>query len=158
MIQIRKMELIELPQVLKLHLAGLEHEMSFLNKIIPGRRIKSEEVERIAQIFSQALRSGEGQIFIAKDQKDYVGYCYVVRKFYPIEEPQICGCINGVYVKEIYRGQGIAKKLVEKSFDWLREHHVTYVELNHMINEEGTTAFWKKLGFEPIQLMCAKKI
>lgn len=161
--QVRAMHIHELEPVIDLHLEGLDQELQLLNQVFPGKQVDYSGRDQLTQLLQQVLQSGEGEIFIAVDENikgdaKYVGYCLVTKKVYPVEEPKICGCINGIYVKDGYKRKGLGQKLFDKSLNWLRQEKVTYLELYHMINDPRAKAFWEKMGFTKVQYNCARKL
>jgi GNAT superfamily N-acetyltransferase len=156
--QIREMFLTELEAVMDLHLEGLEQELALMNLIFPGKSVDYSGRDQLNRLLTQVVTTGEGQIIVAIDQGKYAGYCLVTKKVYPVEKPKLCGCINGIYVKEPYKRQGVGTKLFQDAVSWLKREGVTYLELYHMINDERATSFWQKMGFKPVQLNCAMKL
>lgn len=156
--QVREMVMSEIESVIDLHLEGLKEELDLLNTVFPGRSIDYNGREQLGKLLTQVIHVGEGRIFVAADGQNYAGYCLVTKKVYPVENPKLCGCINGIYVRDAYKRQGLGSKLFEASLNWLRSEKVTYLELYHMINDERATAFWEKMGFMRIQLNCARRI
>lgn len=144
--------------VIDLHLEGLKQELDLLSQIFAGKAVDYEGREQLNRLLTQVIHVGEGQIFIAIDADKPVGYCLVTKKVYPVEKPRLCGCINGIYVQELHKRQGLGTQLFNAAMGWLSREGVTYLELYHMINDERATAFWKKMGFLQVQLNCARKI
>lgn len=156
--QVREMVLSEIEAVIDLHLEGLKEEIDLLSSVFPGRSIDYGGRGQLNKLLTQVIQVGEGQIFVAVDGHSYAGYCLVTKKVYPVENPKFCGCINGIYVSDSYKRQGLGRELFEASLAWLKSEGVTYLELYHMINDERATAFWKKMGFMQIQLNCARRV
>lgn len=156
--QVREMIMGEMSSVIELHLEGLQQELDLLNRIFPGKSVDYKGREQLGKLLTQILNGGEGQIFVATEAQKYVGYCLVTKKVYPVEFPKLCGCINGIYVRDDFKRHGIGTKLFQESVQWLKRSNVTYLELYHMINDERATSFWRKMGFIHVQVNCAKKI
>jgi len=156
--QLRELETWELDDVIELHIQGLTHELKLLDQIITFKSTNTKGKPELKKVLIHILDQDEGQIFIAKEGKEIIGYILVTKKFYPVESPNLCGCINGIYIKESSRKQGIGKKLFQLAEGWLKNRHITNLELYHMINDETATAFWKNMGFVNVQYNCAKKI
>lgn len=155
---VREMILGELAPVMDLHLEGLDKELVLLNQIFPGKSVNYEGRDTLAKLLTQIIQSREGQVFVALSGTDYAGYCLVTKKVYPVEFPKFCGCINGIYIRENFRRHKLGSRLFQSAVDWLRAEGVTYLELYHMINDERAAAFWRYVGFTPIQFNCAMKI
>lgn len=155
---IREMKMDELQAVIDLHLEGLEQELILLNRVFPGKSMDKSGRDQLARLLTQVLNVGEGRIFVALDGAACVGYCLVTKKVYPVESPRLCGCVNGLYVRDAYRRQKVGTKLFDDGMAWLKKEGVSYVELYHMLNDARATEFWQRMGFTPVQMNCAKKI
>jgi len=61
------------------------------------------------------------------------------------------GYIHDVYVRDVYRRQGVGRRLVEEILAWLRRKGVTLVELTVASNNDAVR-FWERLGFSTYML------
>lgn len=157
--KIRPMTLSELDDVLDLHVMGLEEELKRLNEIISGKKVDHNGIPSLKKVIYQMYHIGECNMFVAENQSgDFVGYCLATKKIYPIEDPKICGCINGIYVKDEARRQGLGRKLFDAAVEWFKRENINYLELYHMANDERAAAFWQNMGFTVVQLNCVKKL
>lgn len=144
--------------VIDLHLEGLTQEMALLNEVVSGKSVNRDGRGELTRLLGHVLDSREGRAFVALDGTLYAGYCLVTKKVYPVETPKICGCVNGLYIREAYRKQGLGRKLFQAGIAWLKTEGVSYLELYHMINDPRAATFWNKMGFTPIQYGCARMI
>lgn len=158
MIAIREMVLEELDDVLELHVEGLELELALLNQLVPHKAVDRAGLSQLKQVLTRIIQTDEGMIHVAEQQGAYAGYSLVTKKVYPIEDPAVCGCINGIYVADSYRRQGVGRRLYNAASHWLKRYGVSYIELYHMINDERAATFWRALGFTPVQLNCTRRI
>lgn len=156
--EIREMKTEELDAVLQLNLEGLENEINLLNQILPGKKIDKNGTPQLKKVIYQMLHLGECNIFVAKEGDFYAGYCLVTKRNYPVEDPKTCGCINGIFIRPEARKQKLGTRLFDLALAWLKTEHVKYLELYHMINDERAAAFWRKMGFTPVQYNCARLI
>jgi len=156
--QLRQMRSTELDAILDLHIEGLKQELNLLNQILQYKTFDNSGRPQLITILKHMIKVGECQIFVAKENDESLGYCLVTKKIFPIETPKVCGFINGIFIKEQARRQGLGAKLYQMSADWLKKEGVENIELYHMINDERAAAFWKKMGFVNIQYNCAKKL
>lgn len=154
--EVRKIIITELEPAMDLHLRGLEDELKLYRQILPSRKSNPRGRAQLRQILNHMLQTRECEIFVAVENEEYLGYCLATKKIYPVEEPRICGCINGIYVKESARKKGIGKRLFGAAVDWFKSEEIHFVELFHMINDPRATAFWEKMGFKKVQYSCAK--
>ncbi len=157
-IEIRQMQSDELDDVMALHLEGLGRELDLLNQILPSKSVDLTGRPTLKKAIIHMLNVNEGNIFIAKLDHKYIGYCLVTKKFYPVENPKLCGCINGIYIKDDQRRSGTGTALFNLAVAWLKKNNVTFLELYHMVNDERAANFWKKMGFTLVQHNCARLI
>lgn len=148
----------DLDDIIRLHVAGLHHELAYLNQIFAGKEFDPKGLAQLRQLLSRLLQTGEGQIFTALHQQKIIGYCLATKKIYPVETPKICGCVNGIYVDPAYRRLGLAALLFDKACLWFRQSQISYIELSHMVNDPVSTAFWQKMGFVPVQISCSRRV
>lgn len=156
--QIREMQPAELEQVVQLYFEGLKRELALSSSLFPGKEAYAKGLGELTKILLKMISSNEGKIFVAMEEELCVGYCLVTKKYYPAESPQLCGCINGIYLKEEFRRKGTGQLLLRQAFSWLKSENVKYVELYHVINDEIAKGFWEKNGFKASQVSCAKWI
>ncbi len=87
--------------------------------------------------------------FAIEDGK-VIGYIYgVIKKVSENEKSwKRMGDLNSIIVIKNYRKKGIAKKLVDKFFKWLKSKKITYVEASCNIKNQAVIKFNKRLGFK----------
>lgn len=108
--------------------------------------------------FVEQLEKDDFFLF-AKDGNKYVGYlfgeCKDTSYSYKIRN---VGYLDSLIVAEKYRGQGIATKMKELFFDWLRSKNVTICQIHVQAKNTETVNIYKKWGFEVDELRLWKKI
>jgi ribosomal protein S18 acetylase RimI-like enzyme len=154
--QIRPMQPDELDEVMDLHIEGLESELKLYSQILPGRSVNEGGRGYLKKILLQMIQNNECFFTVAEEVDTLVGYCLVTKKMYPVENPRICGCINGIYLKDSARRQGVGTKLYNLAVKWLKKQNVHFVELYHMSNDPRAKAFWERMGYVKVQDNCAK--
>ncbi|SKC38926.1 GNAT family N-acetyltransferase [Maledivibacter halophilus] len=82
------------------------------------------------------------KITVAKCDDIYVGYCIST-----IIEGK--GEVKSLHVDEIYRGNGIGKKIVDKHIKWMRENNCKVIGVMVSQENQSTICFYRKLGFYP---------
>ena len=155
---IRTVQENEIDHVIKLHLEGLQGELEYLNQLVKGKSVKANKEEVLKRILLTLVQTGEGQIFVAVHDGEHAGYCLATKKVYPVEDPSLSGCINGIYVKPEFRRQKLGLKLYQAAESWFKQDGISYIELYHMINDPKAVGFWKACGYTPVQLNCMKII
>ncbi len=61
--------------------------------------------------------------------------------------PHTNGIIDGLHVREAFRGKGIATKLIAAIEAYFREQHCTHCEVGALFSNEPARAFYRKQGF-----------
>jgi len=84
--------------------------------------------------------------------KEIVGYI-LIRKI----DENIC-LLDGLYVLEKYRNQGIANSLLNEAINRCKKFKVKYVDINVMEKNEIAKHIYKKLNFTEYEIKLRKKI
>jgi GNAT superfamily N-acetyltransferase len=86
-----------------------------------------------------------GMIYFATDQDGLVGTCGIHRG----ESPKTChsALIWGVYVRQAWRGLGIAEALIEACLAWARAHGVTIAKLGVSTDNMAAICCYTRCGF-----------
>jgi ribosomal protein S18 acetylase RimI-like enzyme len=61
------------------------------------------------------------------------------------------GYINEVYVIPTERKKGIAKKLIEKSIAWLKQHNCSKIDITVNRKNKNALELYKKYGFKKFE-------
>jgi ribosomal protein S18 acetylase RimI-like enzyme len=84
---------------------------------------------------------------IARDEGQIIGYAIGrITALPPFFARRYRGYIHDVYVRNAYRRQGIARRMVQEILRWLRGRGVQLVELTVAANNDAV-GFWQRLGF-----------
>ena len=106
-----------------------------------------EQVNRTHEQWAARLRSGNTFVACAGDEDGIplVGMAGIFREDKP--KTQHKGTIWGVYVRPVWRGQGLAQKLVQSCVDWATAQHLRYVMLAVVTTNFAAVNSYKKCGF-----------
>ena len=63
------------------------------------------------------------------------------------------GFLQHVVVVPALRGQGLAKAMIDFCIERLREHHLGWVHLDVVVDNEVAKAFWEKAGRHPVDTL-----
>jgi GNAT superfamily N-acetyltransferase len=101
---------------------------------------------RYAEFFAKKQRDGKGQLFLAFDGTKPIGMAIVsLLEHYRTEVfGTKYGYVNGVFVYAEYRRRGVARKLMDMTIAWAREHGCSYVRLR--ASEQGRPLY-ASMGF-----------
>jgi ribosomal protein S18 acetylase RimI-like enzyme len=108
--------------------------------------------------FAEQLEKEDFFLF-AKEGDKYAGYlfgeCKDTSYSYKIRN---VGYLDSLIVAEKYRGQGVASKMKELFFEWLRSKNVTICQIHVNAKNPEALEVYKKWGFEVDELRLWKKI
>ncbi|WP_051888321.1 GNAT family N-acetyltransferase [Caballeronia sordidicola] len=63
------------------------------------------------------------------------------------------GFLQHVVVAPASRGQGLARAMIDTCIERLREHHLGWVHLDVVVDNEAAMAFWEKAGWHPVDTL-----
>ncbi|MEN6626478.1 MAG: GNAT family N-acetyltransferase [Candidatus Sumerlaeia bacterium] len=110
------------------------------------------------QLISHLL-SDKSCILVAEHAGIVVGYCFtVIAQYPPVFEITEYGAIYDLAVTESCRRRGIGEKLFREAQAWLATRGIHRIEARYVVANPISTAFWKKMGFEPLLMMTSKNI
>jgi ribosomal protein S18 acetylase RimI-like enzyme len=89
------------------------------------------------------------KFFVAEENGDLLGYvtCSVLDRSSAMRYTRR-GQIEGAYVRAKNKGTGTL--LVNKTKEWFKSEHVEFMTLMVAIKNDAGVAFWKKMGFDPL--------
>ena len=116
------------------------------SELIKSRNFEARKKDLISK--AKTLR-----IIIAIDLKENndIGYCIST-----INDSGM-GEIDSIYIKELYRRNGIGKRLMEIALRWLEDHGVTGKVLSVGSGNDEVIKFYEMFGFYPAAIYLAQK-
>ena len=152
---IRKAVKDDFKELLRLRLLSKEEELKYSKTIKP-----LEESRQYYEEYLQLdLTKPDRVIFVAVDNKKIIGA--IVGKFFTplrISKYKKKGHISNLYINRNYRKKGIAKKLVKKTLEWLKENKVLHASLEIHGDNQPAINLYRKLGFSNFTVKMVKKI
>ena len=134
-----------------------------LTKLINTESLFDENIDGnyiINNYFENIYEQENSSLFIAKkDNDDVIGYAYC--KITTTEnEPYInhVALLDGLYVEEEHRKQGIATKLIEECKLWASKKGAKFFELNVISKNANALNLYKRMGFNEVQKKMRLKI
>ncbi|WP_096189428.1 GNAT family N-acetyltransferase [Evansella halocellulosilytica] len=106
--------------------------------------------EELLKTIDLALSEHSGaEIFIAEKDDEVIG-CAFLNSGIGLDKGGPYIWLNDLYVKKIYRRQGVAKKLLLKVLYWAEQENFKGIELETGINNIATKKLYNSLGFYDI--------
>ncbi len=120
---------------------------------------KSPTLDELKKDFDEYIKSG-GALFLAWHDNEAAGFaqCGLRHDYVEGTDSSPVGYLEGIFVKEEYRRQGIAKKLLAVCQDWAKEQGCTEFASDCELVNEDSLKFHMKLGFEEVnRIICFTK-
>ena len=103
---------------------------------------------------NQLVDAKYGTVVVADAGDELVGVLEArVTGGHPIFRLADHGTINGYYLKEEYREEGIGRRLIEAAIDWFRsrDRELSFCRVDVLDGDETSAADYEELGFEPVE-------
>ena len=97
----------------------------------------------VQEELKKAIEGEKIYFFVAKRKTRVVGMCSI-STVYSTAQTGYMGVFEDMYVEPVFRGLGIAKKIVDYAFTWCKENHVKAVCVG---SSENDKSIYGKLGF-----------
>jgi PhnO protein len=98
------------------------------------------------EMFDQIIKTGLSVIFIAIDHEEAVGFLEL-HKVPRLRKANYYGEIEGMFVREEFRGQGIAKLLMQQALNYAKQEKLNCLRLYSGHELKRAHAFYEKMGF-----------
>lgn len=109
---------------------------------------RKSDLKSAQQFLSQRIANNESIVFTAvKDGKEVVGFVQLYPLFSSLSVGRVW-VLNDLYVKEQYRREGIAKKLVEKVHAFAAKDGAHAIVLETASDNTQAQSLYKKFGYE----------
>ena len=109
---------------------------------------QNSDINGAKQFLFERIENNESFIFIVEDieAKEFVGFVQLYPSFSSISM-QRSWILNDLYVKNEYRGNGIAKLLLEKAYSFANETKAKGLSLSTSVNNERAQKIYEQFGF-----------
>lgn len=119
----------------------------------------SHTVEELSTEFAEVLADG-GAFFLAEEQGASAGFaqCQLRRDYVEGTDSSPVGYLEGIYVRESYRGKGVAHALLTACESWAKEQGCSEFASDCELTNTNSLAFHLKAGFaEANRIICFTK-
>ena len=115
--------------------------------------------KKFATFISDHMSKDTSSVLVAECHKEIIGYCLAwIGKYPAVFEIQEYGYISDLAVTEVWRRQGIGRKLLEEAQKWFFERNIHRLELRVLSANDLSASFWKKMDFITYTEMLYKNI
>lgn len=106
--------------------------------------------EELAEELAEVIISDEGVLFVAKMDEQLVGFaqCQLRHDYVEGTESSPVGYLEGIFVKEEFRKQGLAKELLKTCENWALEKGCREFASDCEIENSESLKFHMSVGFE----------
>lgn len=123
-----------------------------LTELIMSERKYDDNVKKsfkVSDYFTKIYDKDYNSLICVLCDNDIIGFIYGFLKHEKGEfAKENVGFIDAIYVKNEYRKQGIASKLIEEFYNWCRSKDIKYIEIGSFVKNEAAFSLYKKFGFE----------
>ena len=146
---ISKAMLNEIPEINKMLTDLIQDERNNYDSNI-------NENYKVQEFYEKLIDSDNKIILVARDNDTILGYVYgFIQDNGNLFNNKIAK-LDALFVKEQYRGNGIARSLIREFINWARENKVAYIELSVCKDNTNAINLYKNEGFN-IDKICLKK-
>lgn len=103
---------------------------------------------------NQLVDAKYGTVIVAEVDGELVGVLEArVTGGHPIFRLSDHGSINGYYIAQPYRDEGIGRQLIAAAVDWFqsRDRDLSFCRVDVIDGDEASAADFAELGFEPVE-------
>lgn len=135
---------------------------NMLTSLIQDERKKYDsninENYEVKNFYKQYIENENMCILVAKENETILGYVYgFVRDNGSLYNKKV-SILDALYVKEQYRGYGIARSLMKEFINWARKKGVTYIELSVCKDNTNAISLYEAEGFCIDKIILRKEI
>lgn len=120
----------------------------------------SHELQELAEEFAEDLDSKTTACFIGYDGNDPIAFaqCSLRHDYVEGTDSSPVGYLEGIFVTEKYRQQGIARELLSACEAWAREKNCTEFASDCELTNEESLQFHMSVGFQEVnRIICFRK-
>lgn len=155
-IKIRKASGRDLDALTRLNSLLLDHH----HKIDPEYWNPGQKAEKeFRKLMAAELKRKDTITLICFDGNKPVGYfAGTLVKSRSNIRPAVTGYISNAYIAKEYRGQGLARKMLEEMFGWFKKRGARLIRVTADARNSAGLKIWKRLGFEEFRIEMKQKI
>lgn len=113
---------------------------------------------KVEEFYEKLINNNDKTIFVARDNDIVLGYVYgFIQDNGSLYNNKVAQ-LDALFVKEQYRGNGIARSLTKEFINWAEEKGVAYIELSVCKNNTNAISLYENEGFCTDKILLRKKL
>ena len=128
--------------------------------VMAAKMWTNHTADELSEGFTAAINSPDGAVFLLSDDNKAIGFaqCGLRHDYVEGTESSPVGYLEGIFVEEPYRKQGLAKRLSERCEEWAKEKGCSEFASDCEIDNETSRQFHLGAGFrEANRIICFTK-
>lgn len=113
---------------------------------------------KVEEFYEKLINNDDKRILVARDNDIILGYVYGFIQ----DNGSFCNNkvaqLDALFVKEQYRGNGIARSLMKEFINWAEEKGVAYIELSVCKDNTNAISLYENEGFCIDKILLRKKL
>ena len=114
------------------------------------------EKYKVKNFYEKYIENKDMCILVAKQNDTILGYIYGYIQDNGTLLNKIVAQLDALFVKQEYRGNGIAKKLMNEFYNWAKKKEAAYIELSVCKDNSNAIDLYENEGFN-INKICLRK-
>jgi len=154
-VKIREVRSSDFPSIWKATLETVWNDIPLDERRVVNRQEFERHFRKAAE---PIIHSPRNKIFVAEDNLgNFVGYI-IIGPTGTMFTPLSFGFIYDIYVKEGFRGRGIAKSLMKKAEDYFKKEGFGKLKLEVAASNAVARSLYEKLGFQAERIFMGKRL
>jgi aminoglycoside 6'-N-acetyltransferase I len=106
--------------------------------------------EKLKKVFQDILKSKKETVIICKENSNYIGFINLSLRFEHVSgaKTRPVAYVEGIFVKDQHRKQGIAKQLLAAGEKWAKSRKCAEIASDVEFKNKISQNFHKKIGFK----------
>lgn len=150
---VRLVKIEDLPEVARMRLELSKYHEAFGDDFKVNKNAKKYYIN----LYKKYIYSKKKKLLVVENENKLIGFgSALIMKKEPISPDKEYGHIREIYIDKKFRRQGIAKKILDVFYKWLKGKNIKYIDLKVICaNELGRNA-WTKCGFKDYAIIKRK--
>jgi ribosomal protein S18 acetylase RimI-like enzyme len=152
-VKIRPATLADLTQIQQLNQEVFEHDHKYDDDLVMDWALGPHGEAYFRSVFANEYAI----ILVAEEAEKLVGYASCGLKKVSYRKSRYLE-IENIGVIPTHRSNGIGNMLLQEAKEWARKHGFDRLFVNSYFHNDGAIRFYKRFGFEPIDICLEMKI